>query len=800
MSRRVEEDIKAGAAHRKTARTEGAQASKSDVDREATLVPLTDYEREIERGLPPPPQTQDDDDDNEEAAPPERFEQTAPPPPPERFEQTPARVKFFTPSTTTAASTTQMSQPPSQPQYGIPTMDGRLMLYGGEKFLARRGIPAAKRAPSAKAKEKAAKVLERKQVRANTKKETMDELYAKANPLGQQFYRSLADAIGEGGVALESQYNGSVSWINAHKEDIALATDDWKLIGAIMGVARARIEKLERALGIAQSMEAQRIDSRSQPSYYGRIGTQVFRPGTNIPKYGVTTKTASVDQMKARARDGFVGHGDYKDFFKGIAKHVGAAVRGGMKSAISSGFDPAQTLYGAAKGAWTGQGAYLNQRVLGNGDYQAGSLVPMNEPGMTQNNAIVNPGASNSRKPIQMSSGTDANGDLVVQYREFLTDIIPGTPDASGFYTVATIPVNPGLPGSFPLAAMLYGQYYSSYSMDQLLVEYVSTVGSSNTAVAGTVLMAPIENVNDPPYASKRGMERANGIVTCGIQQNLVMGIECAKASRLNNNYLIRTAAVNANFNLSTYDMCNYQIALSGVPSTLGAIGEVWVTYRIIFRGLRVFGVQPLAMFDGWQLAVRATTYNLFLMSAFGASFPVSMANTIPATQIDTLTTLAGLNAALGWNPSHSSFAPGLPNSVVDGLVASPQSVAANLQYTSGGNAVLQFQIEMLQGTQVLLQYVVGLMNATTGGISALTFPGLSVAIVSGAASLSGVTAAFNPVSVPAGGPYEASQVYTVSATGNGGLVTIQMTFSNTSDTNTLPWIQSSVISLMRVT
>jgi hypothetical protein len=454
------------------------------------------------------------------------------------------------------------------------------------------------------------------------------------------------------------------------------------------------------------------------------------------------------------------------------------------------------------------------KRIKGSGLYTSEAIVPKNLPGITLNNAIVNPGSSTSRNQIWMKTGTDEKGTCYVEYREFLTDVIPGTPDVDGFWTLPVVRVNPGLPQAFPLASILYGQYYSTYHFEQLVYEFVSIIGSSNTAVAGTMLMAPMYNVNDPPFGSKRGMERSNGIVTGGIQTNLRLGIECERKADLTTNRLIRTGELAQDFNLALYDTCNVQFATSGVPSTIGAIGEIWVHYRIVLNDLRVFSLQPFQLWDGFGLGF--TTVDginppgiISLPSTnYLAGYPFGGFAPGPAGpfQLDLFPNGSSLALTAGFRPGMACIAPANPFQSLSLYDLNPACTSVTISATAGtpaasGSAVIA--LEMLAGQVFQLEYMCQLMQqaTTTTWVTIAqpyNYPDLTVSKV-GPCTISGIgniagspNNSLEQVSILSAGTTNGiglltRQLRQIAATGNGGLVRLTLTGQNFTDNTNFP-------------
>lgn len=171
-----------------------------------------------------------------------------------------------------------------------------------------------------------------------------------------------------------------------------------------------------------------------------------------------------------------------------------------------------------------------------------------------------------------------------VQHREFLGNVVSSS--SANTFDVASYLVNPGDPICFPWLAGIAAQY-DQWRPLGMIFEYKTTSSSFNGTdqSLGAVILASDYDVLDATYASKAEMENSQFVVSASSDCNIMHPIECSPNERGQNWYYVRKGQAtlatgdSARFN----DLCNFQIATSGISGTSVTLGELWVTYDVEF-------------------------------------------------------------------------------------------------------------------------------------------------------------------------------------------------------------------------
>lgn len=253
------------------------------------------------------------------------------------------------------------------------------------------------------------------------------------------------------------------------------------------------------------------------------------------------------DKLKAGASAG------YKALSRGLPagtfERLGRAVGGGMFGAG-----------GAALGGLAGRGV---SSLTGMGDYtiSKNDILQLDEG-------------------MQVASFGDMNHGVVICHREYIGDITQTT----GF-TLTSYPINPGLPQTFPWLANI-APNFDQYQILGMVFHYKSTAsdfGTTTNMAMGTCILATDYDSADTNYASKIEMENAQYSTSGKPSIDIIHAIECDPAITFAPIKYVRTGGVATNKDIRLYDQGNFQIATTGMPANSGAIGELWVTYKIAF-------------------------------------------------------------------------------------------------------------------------------------------------------------------------------------------------------------------------
>jgi hypothetical protein len=198
------------------------------------------------------------------------------------------------------------------------------------------------------------------------------------------------------------------------------------------------------------------------------------------------------------------------------------------------------------------------RKLTGFGDYkvQSNTLVNGNDP---------------------PAFGTMGRG-TIVRHREYIQDIkTPG--DA---FTVTTLPINAGLPSTFPWLSAI-AQNYEQYCIRGMVFEYKSmssdALNSTNTAL-GNVILATQYNSVAPVFSSKAQMENHEFCTAVRTSASVMHPIECARGETPISCLYTRGGDAPAGSDLRLYDLGKFSIATIGQQAA-ATIGELWVTYEI---------------------------------------------------------------------------------------------------------------------------------------------------------------------------------------------------------------------------
>ncbi len=163
------------------------------------------------------------------------------------------------------------------------------------------------------------------------------------------------------------------------------------------------------------------------------------------------------------------------------------------------------------------------------------------------------------------------NGDIRVSHREYIQDIA-----GSVAFSNNQLPVNPGLPSTFPWLSKLASQY-ESYSFESLSFEFETT---SPTTATGTVLMAVDYDASDAAPANKTQLMSYRNCVRSPPWSNCCNSSLSEDLHKLKSHYF-RGGSLSANQDVKMYDVGNFNIATQGQANT-NSIGELYVSYTVL--------------------------------------------------------------------------------------------------------------------------------------------------------------------------------------------------------------------------
>jgi hypothetical protein len=243
---------------------------------------------------------------------------------------------------------------------------------------------------------------------------------------------------------------------------------------------------------------------------------------------------------------------------------IGNILKGGAKFALTEGggmlgsmFGPAGSAFGRKAGAWL-------SKITGMGDYKV------------EANTLFNG---------QVPSFNPTNHSNRVMHREFLGNVLSSTSFVCNDFTI-----NPGLFQTFPWLCNM-ARLYTQYTIKGLIFEFKSTsadaLNSTNTAL-GTVILATRYNSYDPPFTSK--VEAMNHEYTTSSKpsEDCIHPIECKPDETPYNVHFVRSNDVGPNQDIRLYDWGKTSFCTEGMQEANVVIGELWVSYDIVFTKPRL--------------------------------------------------------------------------------------------------------------------------------------------------------------------------------------------------------------------
>ena len=225
---------------------------------------------------------------------------------------------------------------------------------------------------------------------------------------------------------------------------------------------------------------------------------------------------------------------------------------------------------GSRIGAFLGDNAQkLIKSVTGFGDYVKPSY------GVKKNSLL-----SMGQDPPSVQNSK--SGGFVVRHREYLQDVVTGTP---GQFVVTAYRLQPGLQTSFPWLSVL-AQNFEQYKLRGVIFEFKSTsadsLNTTNTAL-GEIIMATEYDCKKPPFSGKIEMQNHEYAVAARQSSSMLHPIECAHPLSPLDTLYCRSSQVPSGADQHLYDFANFQIATVGQQGVNVNIGELWVTYEIEF-------------------------------------------------------------------------------------------------------------------------------------------------------------------------------------------------------------------------
>jgi len=195
---------------------------------------------------------------------------------------------------------------------------------------------------------------------------------------------------------------------------------------------------------------------------------------------------------------------------------------------------------------------------------------------VVKTNSLMSMGSNSGTTVAKFS--TDKRGVRITD-REYICDI---TSSSTAYaFNNSSFAINPSDVSTFPWLSAIAVQFQQWEPLG-MVFEFVSSsseYGGSNQAL-GTVVMATDYDPYDTPYTSKIIMENSDYAASAKPSMGQEHGIECDPLERPNKVLYVNTAS---GVPTTETTLGNFQLATSGIPNTSVVVGELWVSYDIMF-------------------------------------------------------------------------------------------------------------------------------------------------------------------------------------------------------------------------
>jgi len=311
---------------------------------------------------------------------------------------------------------------------------------------------------------------------------------------------------------------------------------------------------------------------------YPRVSTAAFK----LAKAADIADRMENQAQKIKRLQNIMENGAGNQILSNMATNDGTRMTNRMFSGRGSYFSDAMgEIAGAGRALMAGGSSGLRSHVL---NRAANSTIWKRNGlfgrGAYETNQLINP--VEDRRPITSVHGE--TGDVIIEHKEYIQDI---TPTSSGFTTVYSANMNPGLSGTFPWLAQI-AQYFEEYEAIQLVYSFKSLVTEGNTSAAGSVTMVSQYNPQNPIITVKQNADNYEGACTGKVTDDIYHGVECdpCKHAGTAAEY-IRTGPPPAGTDIKTYDLAVFQLSTNGAAANL-TIGELWVHYKFRFSKAKI--------------------------------------------------------------------------------------------------------------------------------------------------------------------------------------------------------------------
>ena len=189
-------------------------------------------------------------------------------------------------------------------------------------------------------------------------------------------------------------------------------------------------------------------------------------------------------------------------------------------------------------------------------------------------------------------------GDTIVERREYVRDIYannntytnttPPAATAINYLIQEVLPINPGLPTSFPWLSQIAANY-TMYEFHILEYEFESScteIGASTNGQVGDVGLCTNYNVNACPYNDKEDFLQAYGAVSAKVTDDFTHVVNCVERVEVPKARFTRKLKLNPRQDGNDYDLGRLNIALMNIPSGTfnQLLGKLYVNYKVILK------------------------------------------------------------------------------------------------------------------------------------------------------------------------------------------------------------------------
>lgn len=334
-----------------------------------------------------------------------------------------------------------------------------------------------------------------------------------------------------------------------------------------------------------------------QPQYKYRRATQRISTGAARQRYGLTFRTATPAQQRARIDDHYTGYGDFwqrRKRRRAFYKNPYSRRRRSKRRRYRRRFYPGGGSYGSR--LYRGTGSFWSRLGLiakkGLADCVGGAASGLatslaGGQGMISTNNIINAGTGHDGLgPIVRFSGPTETGDLLLSHTEFVSQIY-AAPDSQ--FLQQHFDINVGLESTFKWLSSIAANYHE-YELIQCAFTFKPTISNfiTQSGVVGTVGMAVQYNVDEEAFSSWDVLMGDVSSVSSKLTEGMAAGIECdaTKVPGNSTNKFVRTGGLSPDKNIRNYDMAKLTFAQVNVNPDLAnqAIGELWVSYTVRLR------------------------------------------------------------------------------------------------------------------------------------------------------------------------------------------------------------------------